>query len=125
MCKAVVKSQIKLVSNQMKNYVDKRKITNTSWEILGEPSGDVSILKEVLRHGISSTDYYGNVYLSLVEYNASQVKLGLFLETKNENTIKAIAYYCYESIGEIDIFNLNEMDQGLIAKLKKRVKPFI
>lgn len=108
----------------MKGFFKKQNTTLSKIEILSEPSGEGYKLKSVLGDGLRENQFRGDAYLSIIRSN-SDLRLALFLDSVNfKEVIGPIAEFCHHQIGDIDIFNLNELPPSLSEQVKQRLLPF-
>lgn len=105
-------------------YANREKTKVSEVKIMGEPTGSVDELKEILRYGLLKSSFDGDAFLSIIRIEHNQ-RLALFLKTDSyENVIQEIGKFCFENIGELDLFNVRDLPEPLSKELKTKISPF-
>ena len=102
-------------------------VPSESFGFLGEPAGDVKVLKEVLKNGLSHDAGLRRAYLTRIYYEGDKkIRVALCVDTESppQQVIRPLTAHCAEHVSSIDIMFFSDLDQHLIDKLESIVAPF-
>lgn len=101
--------------------------TSGSFSFLGEPTGDVQVLKDVLRTVLLHDSGLKRAFLTGVRYeNDEKIRVALCIDTESppQDVIRPLSKHCAQYISSIDIMFFSDLSQHDIDRLRSVVEPF-
>jgi hypothetical protein len=102
-------------------------VSSGSIQFLGEPTGEVQVLKDVLRTGLLHDSGLKRAFLARVRYgNDEKIRVALCIDTDSlpRDVIRPLSEHCAQYISSIDIMFFSDLPQHHIDQLKSVVEPF-
>lgn len=102
-------------------------VPSGSFSFLGEPAGEVHILKDVLRTGLVHDTGLRRAYLTRIRHDGDgRIRVALCIDTESSprGVIRPLSEHCAQYVSSIDIMFFSDLAQHHIDQLKSVVEPF-
>jgi hypothetical protein len=102
-------------------------LPSRSFSFLSEPTGDVQVLKDMLRAGLIQDAGLRRAYFCRIRYaDDEKIQLALCVDTESspDDVIGPLSEHCAQYFSSIDILFFSDIAQHHIDQLKSVVEPF-
>ena len=102
-------------------------VPSGSFSFLGEPGGEVQVLKNVLRTALIQDAGLKRAYLTRIRHAGDEkIRVALCIDTESspQQVIRPLSEYCAQYVSSIDIMFFSDLAQHHIDQLKSVVEPF-